>query len=82
MFSFLNRNKGATQQNGSLDNNKNQTAQSNGNHTNEDKNANKLNNQQLQANIDDAKKNLYESIVFKRTDIVVSIINEWFRGIF
>ena len=82
MFSFLNRNKGAIQQNGSLDNNKNQTAQSNGNHNNEDKNADKLNNQQLQANIDAAKKNLYESIVFKRTDIVVSIINEWFRGIF
>ncbi len=81
MFSFLNRNKGTTPQNGSLDDDKTQTAvQNNGNHNDNDKNT-KLNNQ-LQASIDDAKKNLYESIVYKRTDIVVSIINEWFRGIF
>ncbi|RNA00697.1 hypothetical protein BpHYR1_010564, partial [Brachionus plicatilis] len=29
--------------------------------------------------IEDAKKNLYEAILHKRTDIVVSILNQWFK---
>ena len=32
-------------------------------------------------NLDDAKKNLYDSVVLRRTDIVVSLMNEWFKGI-
>lgn len=34
------------------------------------------------AEIDEAQKNLYESVVHKRTDIVVSIVNEWFKSKF
>ena len=30
--------------------------------------------------LDDAKKNLYDSVVLRRTDIVVSLMNEWFKG--
>ena len=36
---------------------------------------------ELILDIDDAKKNLYDSIVLRRTDIVVSLMNEWFKGI-
>lgn len=31
--------------------------------------------------VDDAKKNLYEAIKQQRTDIVVTILNQWFKGI-
>ena len=37
-------------------------------------------NQQLIEYIEDAKKNLYEAIIHKRTDIVVTILNQWFKG--
>ncbi len=35
---------------------------------------------QIVVNLDDAKKNLYDSVVLRRTDIVVSLMNEWFKG--
>lgn len=43
------------------------------------------NQSELEANqsseyIEDAKKNLYEAVKHKRTDIVVSILNQWFKG--
>ena len=66
MFSFLNRS------NKSLGPNKSDgpnTAEMNGNV-----------NEAAQAEIEDAKKNLYDAINLKRTDIVVSIINEWFKS--
>lgn len=31
--------------------------------------------------VEDAKKNLYEAIKHQRTDIVVTILNQWFKGI-
>ena len=37
---------------------------------------------ELILDLDDAKKNLYESVVLRRTDIVVSLMNEWFKGNF
>jgi hypothetical protein len=37
--------------------------------------------QEIIVNLDDAKKNLYDSVVLRRTDIVVSLMNEWFKGI-
>lgn len=77
MFSFLNRNKATTTVTTTptstnstltplLDQSTNTTA-------NNDQNL-------MQANIDDAKKNLYDSINLKRSDIVVSLMNEWFKG--
>jgi hypothetical protein len=36
---------------------------------------------ELHSQLDEIRKNLYESIIHKRTDIVVSLINEWFKGI-
>lgn len=36
--------------------------------------------QTIQAECEDIQKNLYTAIVNKRTDIVVTLINEWFKG--
>ena len=36
---------------------------------------------QLDAVIEEARKKLYESITLRRTDICISLINEWFKGI-
>jgi hypothetical protein len=30
--------------------------------------------------VDDAKKTLYDSIILRRTDIAVSLLNEWLKG--
>ena len=35
---------------------------------------------QLEAILDEARKKLYESITLRRTDICISLINEWFKG--
>lgn len=35
---------------------------------------------EIVVNLDDAKKNLYDAVVLRRTDIVVSLMNEWFKG--
>lgn len=35
---------------------------------------------QLEAHLNEARKNLLEAILLRRTDIVVSLINEWFKG--
>ncbi len=34
----------------------------------------------LQKEIEEIQKNLYLAITSKRTDIVVSVLNEWFKG--
>ena len=68
MFGFLNRNKSQSQQNES-------TANSNDSSSD---NSKKLVSDD---SVNDAKKNLYDSIILKRIDIVVSIMNEWLRGI-
>lgn len=34
----------------------------------------------LQRHLNEVRKNLLEAILLKRTDIVVSLINEWFKG--
>jgi hypothetical protein len=77
MFSFLNRNKSAAAHNGdkSLPDGKDgQKGGSAADHTN--------GTFSTQDEIEDAKKNLYDSIVLKRTDILVSIMNEWFKSEF
>lgn len=63
MFNFLNRNK-------SVDHTINKTE-------NTVLNSNSTLDTQLQIN--EAKKNLYDSITLNRTDIVVSFLNEWFK---
>ena len=35
---------------------------------------------QIEAHLNEIRKNLLEAILLKRTDIVVSLINEWFKG--
>jgi hypothetical protein len=68
MFGFLNRNKSAVP---------NDMSKS----LSDSKDANQKNGTfSAQDEIEDAKKNLYESIVLKRTDILVSIMNEWFKS--
>ena len=66
MFSFLNRNKpsAADTKSGSA---------ANGNTSDSiEKN--------LQTEIEEIEKNLYIAITSRRTDIVVSVLNEWFKG--
>jgi hypothetical protein len=40
----------------------------------------KIASAQIEAHLNDIRKNLLEAILLKRTDIVVSLINEWFKG--
>ena len=82
MFSFLNRNKSSSTTTNTNDLNIATKDQKNDNQIlTADKNL-AINGEvpNLQAEIDDAKKNLYESILHKRTDILVSIMNEWFKS--
>jgi hypothetical protein len=67
MFGFLNRNKSQLQQNESIASDLSSD-----------------NNSKLASDsaVNDAKKNLYDSITLKRIDIVVSIMNEWLKGIY
>lgn len=48
--------------------------------TNATSSSNSASQTSLEANIEDAKKRLYDSIILRRTDIVISLINEWFKG--
>ncbi len=86
MFSFLNRNKNTgshianqsqTSANSSLNNHGQPQAQLQ-NHLKANKQTIE-NNEQLIVNLEEAKKNLYDSIVLRRTDIVLSLLNEWFK---
>ena len=42
---------------------------------------NLVTNGQLDAVLEEARKKLYESITLRRTDICISLINEWFKGV-
>jgi hypothetical protein len=66
MFNFLNRNE-------SIDTRINKVE-------NTVINSNSAFDSLLQSQINEAKKNLYDSIKLHRTDIVVSFLNEWFKG--
>ncbi len=68
MFGFLNRNKSQLEQNEKITNHNDSASDSNVNFVSDDA-------------VNDAKKNLYDSIILKRIDIVVSIMNEWLKGI-
>ncbi len=68
MFSFLNRNKNSTSL---VENNKN--LENNGLLNEFDKTSKK-------EEFDEIKKNLYTAITLRRIDIVVSILNEWFKS--
>ncbi len=70
MFGFLNRNKTQSSDGEQL---LQGNVQSNGLVTNGGK-------PQLEAELNDARKNLYDSIVLKRIDIVVSLMNEWLKS--
>ncbi len=74
MFGFLNRNKSAVpnDMNKSLSEGKDVSQKNDVSHANGTYSA--------QEELEEAKKNLYESIVLKRTDILVSIMNEWFKS--
>lgn len=79
MFSFLNRNKNAgSHATNQLSMNNGQQLAQQQNHLKASKQANE-NGEQLVINLEDAKKNLYDSIVLRRTDIVLSLLNEWFK---
>jgi hypothetical protein len=66
MFSFLNRNKA-----NAADTKSGNTSSRNANNTIE---------KSLQTEIEEIEKNLYIAITSRRTDIVVSVLNEWFKG--
>ncbi|CAF0708130.1 unnamed protein product [Brachionus calyciflorus] len=83
MFSFLNRNKAPTSTLST-------EIKTNETHSNEDQLNSQLSEQnlpliepkqdvKLNEYMADAKKNLYEAIIHRRTDIVVSILNQWFK---
>lgn len=66
MFSFLNRNKSlsSTVETRNIGENLNEDAAG----------------LSSQGHLEDVQKNLYIAITSRRTDIVVSILNEWFKG--
>ena len=73
MFGFLNRNKvqlgaeGVVVGSGVL-------GGSGGNN-----NGARLDSSSFAVDVDEIKKNLYDSIILRRIDIVVSLLNEWFK---
>ena len=66
MFNFLNRNKSVDTRISKVENTV--------------INSNSTFDSLSQSQINEAKKNLYDSIKQHRTDIVVSFLNEWFKG--
>jgi hypothetical protein len=89
MFSFLNRTKSENVNSVSetireLKDNNNKSITSLPNDIKATTNGNDLQNEasslELKTQLDEAKKNVYEAIMIKRTDIVVSLINEWFKS--
>lgn len=78
MFSFLNRNKTQSIASTNEQNNDTQVLDTSHQSMNES-------NDQKESNvpfIEDIKNSLYEAILHKRTDIVVSLLNQWFKGDF
>lgn len=79
MFSFLNRTK-----NQSYNITGAQTSSINSINSSSNKHLTKTNEvldeSILQRHLNEVRKNLLEAILLRRTDIVVSLINEWFKG--
>lgn len=74
MFSFLNRTK--NQSNDVVG------SQSLSSPIDDQLKSQEINASTLELHLNQIRKNLLEAIILKRTDIVLSLITEWFKGIF